>query len=85
MYEGRAGGDGVIAAHADYNNNATVGIALMGNFDVEEPTPAMMRSLTRLLTVLARKYDIDPYKNQPYFTAVDYDPYILVGNHDSIV
>ena len=85
VYEGRAGGDGVIAAHADYNNNATVGIALMGNFDVEEPTPAMMRSLTRLLTVLARKYDIDPYKNQPYFTAVDYDPYILVGNHDSIV
>jgi hypothetical protein len=85
IYEGRAGGDGVIAAHADYNNNSTVGIALMGNFDVEQPTPAMMSSLLRLLTALAWKYDIDPYKNQHYFTAVEYDPYIVVGTHESIV
>ncbi len=85
IYEGRAGGKGVVAAHTDWNNTATVGIALMGNFDVDEPTPAMRRSLTKLVTALAMEYDIDPYQERPYFTAIDSDPWLEVHEHDSII
>ncbi len=59
VYEGRAGGDYVIAGHAYCNNTRTVGIALMGNFEVEEPTQAQMKSLQKLIAYLGNKYDID--------------------------
>ncbi len=85
IYEGRAGGKWVVAAHTDWNNTATVGIALMGNFDVIEPTPAAWNSLTKLVTALAMEYKIDPYKQEPYFTAVDQDPWLEVHTHDSII
>lgn len=32
IYEGRAGGDYVVGAHASYNNMGTVGISVLGNF-----------------------------------------------------
>lgn len=85
IYEGRAGGEGAVAAHTDRNNTSTVGIALMGNYDVEQPSPQMWVALTKLVTLLAIKYDIDPYQNQPYFTAIEEDPWLEVHEHDSII
>lgn len=85
IYEGRAGGKGVVAAHTDWNNTSTIGIALMGNFDVEEPTAAARRALTKLTTVLAVQYNINPDKQQPYFTAIEEDPWLEVHTHDSII
>lgn len=35
IYEGRAGGDYAVAAHAVWNNKSTVGISVMGNFMTE--------------------------------------------------
>ncbi len=60
VYEGRAGGDYVIAGHAYCNNTGTIGVALMGNFEVEEPTQAQMKSLQKLIAYLGDKYHIDP-------------------------
>lgn len=59
IYEGRAGGDNVVSGHAYCNNVGTLGIALMGNFEVEEPTQAQIKALQWLLADLAQKHDID--------------------------
>ncbi len=59
IYEGRAGGDYVVAGHAYCHNVGTVGISLMGNFDVEEPPQAQLQALQHLLKYLGSKYNID--------------------------
>lgn len=63
IYQGKEGGDYVVGGHAYCNNVGTIGIALMGNFENDEPTQDMMQSLKWLLDSLAQKYDIDPAKN----------------------
>lgn len=60
IYEGRSGGDFVVAGHAYCSNVGSVGVALMGNFDEEKPTITQVQSLQWLLDTLGRKYDIDP-------------------------
>jgi hypothetical protein len=49
-------------AHAKTPNNQFndfgIGICLVGNFDVERPTPEQLRSLTRLIAYLERTYRI---------------------------
>jgi hypothetical protein len=49
-------------AHAKTPNNEFnergIGICLVGNFDVERPTPAQVRSLTRLVAYLMKTYNI---------------------------
>lgn len=49
VYEGR--GWGVVGAHAKEHNCDSVGIAFMGNFNEELPTPASLTALQRLLRV----------------------------------
>ncbi|TSC57491.1 MAG: N-acetylmuramoyl-L-alanine amidase family 2 protein [Candidatus Peregrinibacteria bacterium Greene0416_19] len=63
VYEGRAGGDSVVGGHAYCNNVATLGIALMGNFDAEQPSQTQMRALQWLIHLLAEKYDIEVRRN----------------------
>lgn len=58
IYEGKAGGPRVVGGHAYCNNTGTVGVALLGNFEVEKPTQEQMRGLQWLLTDLADRYDI---------------------------
>jgi N-acetylmuramoyl-L-alanine amidase len=41
-------------------NEYGIGICLVGNFDVERPTPKQMQSLTRLVSYLMRTYHITP-------------------------
>ncbi|MEK7562997.1 MAG: N-acetylmuramoyl-L-alanine amidase [Patescibacteria group bacterium] len=60
IFEGKAGGDYVAGGHVYCGNLGTVGISLMGNFDVEKPTQAQMRSLQWLLITLGKRYKIDP-------------------------
>lgn len=76
IYEGRAWGDGVVAAHTSWNNTPSVGISLMGNFNVNVPTDAALKSLTQLTTSLARKYKIKPKSTVQYFKASDEVPYL---------
>jgi N-acetyl-anhydromuramyl-L-alanine amidase AmpD len=43
---------------ADGMNEKAVGIALVGNFDYDKPTPNQLRSLSFLLSVLRKYYHI---------------------------
>jgi len=53
-----------IGAHAKTPDNRFnefgIGICLVGNFDVERPTPAQIKSLTRLCAYLMKTYRITP-------------------------
>jgi peptidoglycan hydrolase-like amidase len=63
IYEGKAGGKYVVAGHAYCNNIGTVGVALLGNFEVEEPSQEQLKALQWLLKDLTDTYNIDPSKN----------------------
>ncbi|MDD5739686.1 MAG: peptidoglycan recognition family protein, partial [Candidatus Peribacteraceae bacterium] len=60
IYEGRAGGDNVIGGHAYCANVGTIGVALMGNFETEEPSQIQILSLQWLLKNLTNRYSLDP-------------------------
>ncbi|MCX6824708.1 MAG: N-acetylmuramoyl-L-alanine amidase [candidate division SR1 bacterium] len=76
IYEGRAGGEGVVGAHAAWNNTPSIGISMMGNFNVNVPTDAALKSLVKLVTALAKKYHIDPKATTTYFKKYDQVPYL---------
>ncbi len=59
VYEGRQGGTYVVGGHAYCNNVGTIGIMLMGNFELEMPSQAQAQGLQRLLDSLAREYGLD--------------------------
>ncbi len=59
IYEGRRGGKYVVGGHAYCNNIGTVGIVLMGNFEIEQPSQEQIKSVQWLLSDLARDYQID--------------------------
>ena len=59
IYQGRTGGRRVVGGHAYCNNIGTIGIALLGNFEVEQPSLAQAKALQRLLSSLADTEGID--------------------------
>lgn len=59
IYEGKAGGHAVVGGHVYCNNVGTIGIALMGNFDLDPPTQVQVQSLQWLIGQLTTTYDID--------------------------
>ena len=63
IYEGKSGGPYVVGGHAYCNNVGTIGIAMLGNFDDEDPTQAQVHSLQWLVSDLGTMYDIDLTKN----------------------
>lgn len=76
IYEGRAGGEDVVATHAAWNNSPSIGIALMGNFEVQNPTDKQKAALVKLLTALSAKYNIDPEGKVSYHRTSKVDPYL---------
>lgn len=60
IYEGRAGGIATVGAHTAYYNTGTIGISLMGNFQVEEPTEVQLKVLTLLIADHAVRFNINP-------------------------
>lgn len=59
IFQGRAGGEGVVAGHASGYNTGTIGIALLGNYE-EDPVPGeMMQALTALVYEKAELHNID--------------------------
>lgn len=90
IYEGRAGGADVIGAHTRRNNNSTVGVSLIGNFQTDYPSEAMMQSLIDLSTALAIHYDIDPLQEIIVHQETQTEPYVdhvhtsaLLGHRDA--
>ncbi|MGH2345926.1 MAG: N-acetylmuramoyl-L-alanine amidase, partial [Chloroflexota bacterium] len=59
VYEGRAGGPTVVGGHTKGYNYGSIGIALIGNYDVDKPSRAMISSLVRLVTQLSDQFGID--------------------------
>jgi hypothetical protein len=77
VFEGRYGGTGrpVIGAHATGINTGSVGIAMIGNFQVQQPPVAAVESLKKLLAFELSYYGIDPTKNVQYTTIGGTDRY----------
>ncbi len=63
VYEGRAGGERVIGAHAGKSNTGTIGISVLGNFETGEVSEKSLISLTRLISEKTKIYGIDPTGN----------------------
>jgi hypothetical protein len=66
IYEGRNGGKKVVGGHVYCGNVGTVGIALMGNFEEEQPTMQQIQSLQWLLNQLSEQYNINLNRNVSY-------------------
>ncbi|MDR1535255.1 MAG: peptidoglycan recognition protein family protein [Planctomycetota bacterium] len=47
-------------AHASGANPHNLGIMLLGNFEIQQPTPAQLAALNRLASALVRKYRLNP-------------------------
>ncbi len=76
IYEGRAGGAWVVWAQTAWNNTPSVGISLMGNFNVNVPTDDSLKSLVTLTTALAKKYKINPKATTYYYKKSNEAPYL---------
>ncbi len=79
IYEGKYGGKGVVGGHAYCHNIGSIGIALLGNLDAEQPTQKQLASLQWLLRDLAEAYDID-LREKTIFHGKTMDP--VVGHGD---
>jgi len=60
IYEGRAGGDDVIAGHVLDHNRGTMGVAFLGTFSSTEPTSSALRSAAALIAWKCAQKNIDP-------------------------
>ncbi len=60
IYEGRYGGPDTVGAHTAYHNVASMGVALMGNFQTEKPTEKQLKVLELTLADHALRYGVDP-------------------------
>lgn len=66
IYEGRAGGPGVVGAHARWNNNGSIGISMMGNFEETQVSEVQLDALRRLVAALAEQHQIPPMATEWY-------------------
>lgn len=60
IYEGRAGGEKVVAGHAAGYNTGSIGIAVIGNYQNNEVPFAVLKSLLAILDAKTELHDIDP-------------------------
>ena len=79
IYEGRMGGEGVVAGHARKFNYGSIGIALLGDFTDQRISQAMETALVELLTWIAVHYGIAPQGHTPTW---DLDLPNIVGHRD---
>lgn len=81
IYEGRAGGDNVIGGHAYCANVETLGIALLGNFELDEPSQIQILSLQWLLSDLSKHYGLNPGRSVVFHG--EQSP-LIVGHRDLV-
>lgn len=91
VYEGRAGGDYAVGAHVNWNNRGTVGISVIGNFEVDAIVKEQQQSIGEFMVVLSKKYGIDTNVSRTGHKACkvdeecltrDFDTTSLVGHRD---
>jgi len=73
IYEGRAGGPDIVGAHVMFHNIGTIGVSLMGNFNLEEPTEAQLKVLSLLLADHARRFHVNPIGQTFYLGTKTYN------------
>ncbi len=73
IYEGRSGGPLIVGAHTAFHNVGSLGVALMGNFNKEEPTEAQLHVLTLLLADHAKRFRINPYGRSDFLEKKTYN------------
>ncbi|MDD2516205.1 MAG: N-acetylmuramoyl-L-alanine amidase [Candidatus Gracilibacteria bacterium] len=59
IYEGRAGGDYVVGAHASYNNRVAVGISILGNYENDKLVADQENGINNAIKFLSTKYGIN--------------------------
>jgi hypothetical protein len=59
-HTGERSGANVRGAHASYHNTRTIGVALMGNYDIAAPPPAMINALVTFLAWKCARWGLDP-------------------------
>jgi hypothetical protein len=65
-HTGEGLGANVRGGHAIYHNTKTIGIALMGNYDITSPPSAMIDGLVTLLTWKCARWGLDPLGRGTY-------------------
>ena len=64
IYEGRAGGDGVIGAHAAPYNRGTVGVAILGDYSTSDVPAAALSALVELLAWKGNLHFVHPLESR---------------------
>ncbi|MDQ1344290.1 MAG: hypothetical protein QG650_1010 [Patescibacteria group bacterium] len=91
VYEGRTGGDYVVGAHAAWNNRSTVGVSVIGNFEVDNLNAEQEAGVRSVLQALSKRYGIDfsktssahrECKKSAGCDVEDYETPNLVGHRD---
>ncbi|MEW6545911.1 MAG: N-acetylmuramoyl-L-alanine amidase [Bacillota bacterium] len=67
-----------LGAHARDHNQGNIGVAVLGNYEVEQPSPAQLQTLAALLAWLCFVWDIDPASIVPHS---DLNPTSCPGKH----
>jgi len=77
IYEGRKGGEKVIGGHSIPVNQSSIGISVMGNYQVEAPSQEVLEALSRILTAKAELYNLNPLATDTFNNKV----YPVIGGH----
>jgi hypothetical protein len=80
IYEGRAGGDDVVAGHVLDHNRGTMGVAFLGTFSTIEPTSSALRSAAALIAWKCAQKNIDPLGSGTDFAGTYYS--YVAGHRD---
>ncbi|KPV48801.1 N-acetylmuramoyl-L-alanine amidase, partial [Kouleothrix aurantiaca] len=83
IYEGRAGGDDVVAFH-DTANYGSMGVVLIGTYANVPPTQAAQDALVRLLAWKSAQKNIDPL-GRSYYYGCDISSYCRPYNAGAVV
>ena len=67
VYEGRAGGDKAVGAHAVWRNISSIGVSNMGNFEEEDLSDTQKAGLASALGYLAKKYNLNPLADSLFY------------------
>jgi hypothetical protein len=65
-HTGERSGKNVRGGHALNHNVSTIGVALMGNYDQRDPSPAMVNALVTLLAWKCARWGLDPLGRGTY-------------------
>jgi hypothetical protein len=81
IFAGRAGGDNVLGAHFSCQNGGTMGVALLGTYTSQPPSPEALDSLKRLLAWRAEQLKLDPTATT-FHAGMNQDLAVISGHRD---